>query len=383
MDFLGPSYIDLINRLSTLDDENAANILDQLIECEPRANIDLYPSEVNVVRELAPVSGILPGNPKDDTTVAKEEEEPKDKSSRAQSASDIDMDTGSANSESEPVSKGPSSPVEPRPEQQDTVISKEVQKDPEASSSSTNALETYFALYIWSFLSKGQYLDAAAIVKRYRDSFLFSSPQDTIITISARAAALFSNAYPATLARFAGSTKPDIKGKKAENLGTINSIRAIGLVPNYSLIYSFNDAFPWAEPSKGGHPILHQLVALSLEKFQAQTYNRIITSFEAIRLSTLRYYLAVPDSWTAGETITFFEERLKESGKWTVKPPKTLEDGKGADDENVILIPPRLQQGKKLNTSKKSKDSVDESLQSLIKAATHLEQQLPGLTTSK
>lgn len=60
--------------------------------------------------------------------MAKEEEEPKDKSSRAQSASDIDMDTGSANSESEPVSKGPSSPVEPRPEQQDTVISKEVQK---------------------------------------------------------------------------------------------------------------------------------------------------------------------------------------------------------------------------------------------------------------
>lgn len=261
-------------------------------------------------------------------------------------------------------------------------------------------LDTYFALYIWALLAEGKQLDAAGLVKRYKDTTLFTDSKYEIVHKSAKAVYLLTRAYPAILSRFAypcltsksNSSSEGDSNTTATTAEAIKKTRFNSQTIDYTAIYALKKEVEWLNPAKHGHLIINDLVLRTISAFEEQTYARLVTSFKAIRLSTLRQYLPLSSDWTASETVKHFTSVYKETGKWEIKNPSSWQDGKNEKGDDIILVPPpnsssslssssqkkqKQQQGSK-NRNEFARKGIDDSLKLLVNATTYLEQAIPG-----
>lgn len=378
LDFLGPSYSDLLDKIDIQDD--MTQLLEQLIECEPRACIDLYSS--------FDATELCPQNPKSQQTLrAKKSAETTDIEMELSPDIKPDKKEGKARSskydDDEPIPADDSDDAELA--NADTQLLDDMDEMPtvqdpiEPPYTLPNGLDTYFALYIWSLLHARKWMDAAGLVKRYKETILFTSTDNEIIHASAKAAYLFTKAYPAALSHFAYPST-SMPADTTDLQASVDKAKQNSLVTDYPAIYALGSETAWDDTSKHGHPLLKKIVTDTLADFQKKTYCQLVTSFTAIRLSTLQHYLSLPADWTAAETVLFFQKTFKETGRWEIKTAQS-KSVKDLDASNIVLVPP-------VNSSVPSKSDEEKtersttSLQFLINTATHLEQHIPGFTST-
>lgn len=472
MDFLGPDYQELLPKLEIYKD-NHESLLQELIDCEPRASIALYPEPALVAArvpeppQLAKTSTVpddadgtaVGAAPDDDDGKEKKrilsKDAPKDKGkgkgkakARAAAAAsltsesskskkketneaaggnnekdnskkseeDIDMeytpslpqkvDEDASATTAFPTKPGPGSNLhdddivlisETTSEGNESVPTEVPQLESKPSHNlggdddllpQPKHLDIYFALYIWTNLAVGSYLDALSIAKRYRTSHLFKT--SPLVHFSVRAALAFEPAtYSHSLEAFLTPIPvpaPDIESELRATQ------RAAGLV-DYTSIYSLQDLYSWDthdEPpvvSSGGTIAeaeesfqlglkISTLVQEAIVKFRKNTYKRIVASFGAIRPATLITYLGLAPGLTAQEIVDTLDKGREElgetsAGKWQIKD--------GEANGNAVLVPPSAQTVAASRATKSDSLKSEEKkaqMQDLINAATHLEQRL-------